>query len=60
MGISKITKDQALKILKAGLYVGVSAALDYFVSQTQGTQFGTLTPLINIILVSIKQLFTKG
>lgn len=58
MGISAINKEQAVKIVKAGFYVGVSALIDYLISETQGTQFGTLTPLINVILVSIKQLFT--
>lgn len=57
---SKLNKDQALKVVKAGVYVGVSAALDYLVSQTSGTQFGVLTPLINVVLVSLKQLFTPA
>lgn len=60
MSISKITKDQAVKILKAALYVGISAALDLLISQSTDTQFGVLTPVINIVLVSIKQAFTPA
>lgn len=58
MSISVLSKEQAIKVIKAGLYVVVSALIDYLISETQGTQFGTLTPVINIILVTIKQLFT--
>lgn len=57
---SAITVDQAKKILRAALYVSISAGLDFLISQTQGTQFGVLTPVINVVLVSIKQLFTEG
>lgn len=56
---SKLNKAQVVKILKVALYVGVSAALDYLISLTTDTQFGTLTPVINITLVAIKQFFTK-
>jgi len=58
--MSPITKDQWKKVLVAMLYVGGSAMLDYVISITQGTQFGTLTPIINIVAVTIKQLFTKA
>lgn len=58
--MSPITKDQWKKVLVATLYVGGSAMLDYVISITQGTQFGTLTPIINIVAVTIKQLFTKA
>lgn len=57
---STLTRDQAVKVLKAAAYVGVSAVLDYLVSQTQGTQFGTLTPVINVVLVTVKQAFTSN
>lgn len=57
--ISKLNKEQAIKVLKAGIYVGISAVLDFLISETAGTQFGTLTPVINIVLVTIKQLFTR-
>lgn len=54
-----ITKDQWLEILKATLYVGVSASLDYLIALSTGSQFGPLTPVINIILVTVKKLFTS-
>lgn len=58
--ISKITKEQGLKILKATIYVGISAMLDYLISISTGSQFGVWTAPINVALVTIKQLFTKG
>jgi hypothetical protein len=57
--LSPITKDQAKAILKAALYVSISAGLDYLISESQGTQFGVLTPLINVVLVTIKKAFTE-
>lgn len=60
MSISKITQDQFKKITKAALYVGVSAVLDYLISQSTGSQFGVLTPVINVVLVTVKQAFTKA
>ena len=55
---SAINKEQAIKVVKAAGYVGVSAALDFLISSTSGTEFGVLTPVINIALVTVKQLFT--
>lgn len=60
MSISPITREQSLKILKAAVYVGLSATLDYLISVTAGTQFGVLTPVINVALVTVKQLLTEG
>lgn len=59
--MSPINKDQLVKILKAALYVGVSAILGYFIALTtdQPELFGVFTPLINVILVTLKQLFTS-
>ena len=51
-----MNKDKTLKILKAAGYVGVSAMLDYLISATGGTEFGVLTPIINIVLVTARQL----
>lgn len=55
---SKLDTAQAIAVCKAGLYVGVSAILDYFISHSTGTQFGVLTPVINVILVLLKKIFT--
>lgn len=57
--MSPLDKAQAMKIVKVTAYVAVSAALDYLISISMGTQFGPLTPLINILLVSVRQLFKR-
>lgn len=56
----EITKTQALKIAKAALYVGLSAILGYFIAFVQGNpeMFGVYAPIINIVLVTVKQVFT--
>jgi hypothetical protein len=51
-------KKQWLDILKALVYVSLSAGLDYLISLSAGTTFGTLTVPINIALVFIKKLLT--
>lgn len=58
MNISPISEDQAIKILKTMAYVGFSAILDYCISVSAGTTFGVFTPIINVVLVTIKQLYT--
>lgn len=55
---TKLDLAQAKKVLKAALYVSISAGLDLLISQTTDTQFGVLTPVINTVLVLVKQLFT--
>jgi hypothetical protein len=57
---SAISLEQAKQILKAAIYVSVSAGIDFLISQTQGTEFGTLTPVINVILVTIRKIFTEA
>lgn len=58
---SRITPDQARSILKVALYVAVSAGVSYLISvlADQPELFGSLTPLVNIVLVAIKQVFSK-
>lgn len=51
-------KKQMLEILKATAYVGCSAILDYVISISIGTTFGTLTVPINILAVFLKKLIT--
>lgn len=62
MQVSKITKQQAIKIVKTALYIGVSAVISYFITLTteQPELFGPLTAIVNIVLVTIKQFFTEG
>lgn len=61
MQASKITKDQAAKILKAALYVGISAIISYLISllADQPDLIGPLTPIVNVVLVALKQVFTQ-
>ena len=60
-GISRIDKAQAMKILKAFVYVSVSAGLGYLITLTtdQPQLFGVFAIVINSGLVALKQLFTK-
>ena len=60
--ISPVTKAQWLKVLKAALYVGASAVISFFVSLLADNPdlFGPLTPLVNVALVTVKQLFSKA
>lgn len=61
MSVTKIDKAQAVKIIKAAAYVTVSAVIAYFISliTEQPELFGVYTPIINIVLVTVKQLFTN-
>ena len=54
------TKEQILKVLKVGAWIAVSAFIDYLISQTTDMQFGVLTPIINFVLVTLKQFVSKG
>ena len=62
MTVSKITKDQAVKIVKAVFYVSVSAGLAYLITLTNDNPdlFGIYTVIINGLLVTIKQALTPG
>lgn len=62
MQVSPITKDQWGKIAKAALYVGLSAIISYLISLIADNPnlLGPLTPIVNIVLVTLKQVFTKG
>lgn len=58
---SAISKDQWLKVGKAALYVGLSAVISYLITliADQPELFGPLTPIVNIVLVTLKQIFTQ-
>lgn len=60
MQVTKITKEQSGKILKTALYIGASAVISYLITLTTNDPelFGPLTALINVGLVTLKQLFT--
>lgn len=56
-----LTKKQAGKIGKTALYIGVSAIISYLITLTteQPNMLGAYTGLVNLLLVSLKQLFTE-
>lgn len=58
---SAITQDQWIKVAKAAGYVGISAILSYLIAflADKPEAFGALTPVVNVLLVTIKQIFTK-
>lgn len=62
MSVSKLDSKQQVKVIKAGVYVGVSALIAYVISAiTNSPQlFGALTPLVNVGLVALKQLLTPA
>lgn len=59
---STVTKDQWGKIAKAALYVGLSAIISYFIGLIADNPnlVGPLTPIINVVLVGLKQVFTPA
>lgn len=58
---TKLTKDQTLQILKAGAYIGLSAVIGYFITLLTDNPelLGVYTPIVNIVLVTIKKIFTQ-
>lgn len=53
------TKTQGLSILKATIYVAVSAAISYLITllADQPDLLGVLTPIVNVVLVTLKKFF---
>lgn len=62
MSLSKLNTSQQIKVIKAGFYVGISALIAYIISAITNNPhlFGALTPLVNVVLVTLKQLFTPA
>jgi hypothetical protein len=60
MKATTVTNEQLLKIVKAAAYVGASAAISYLISLIAGDPdlFGPMTPIVNVVLVGVKQIFT--
>ena len=58
---SKVTVNQWVQVLKAGLYVGVSAVLAFFISVVTENPdlFGVFTPVVNVVLVTVKKVFSE-
>ncbi len=61
MSVSKLNKAQTLKIVKTLAYVGISAVLGAAIAGVQGQPelFGVYAPLVNVVLVTLKQFFTE-
>lgn len=61
MKASKISKDQTIKIAKTAAYLAASTVIGYFISvlTEQPEIFGVYTPIVNIVLVTVKQVFTE-
>ena len=61
MQVSKITKAQALKILKTAVYIAVSGALSALIAYATDNKdaLGVFYVVINLGLVTLKQLFTQ-
>lgn len=59
---SKITKEQGKKIVKVALYAGLSAGISALIALIASNPllFGVLTPVVNILLVTLKQAVTEG
>ena len=59
--MSVITKEQGIKIVKTSGYIAVSAVLGYLIAllADQPELFGVFTPIVNIVLVTIKQALSK-
>lgn len=55
-----INKEQALKVLKTAAYVAISAALGVIIAFVTDNpeMFGIYSPIINVVLVTLKQVFT--
>ena len=60
MALTKLDKTQSVKILKTVGYVAASAVIGYLLTlvTNQPELFGVFTPIVNIVLVALKQLFT--
>lgn len=58
---SKLDQKQVFSILKTFVYIGFSGAISALLSYATDNKdmFGLYWPLINILLVTLKQVFTK-
>lgn len=59
---SAITREQLLKIVKAAGYVGLSALISGLIAliASNPVLFGVLTPVVNVLLVTLKQALTPA
>lgn len=57
---SALNKDQVLKVAKTAAYIAASAVIGYLLTLATDNQaaFGIYWPVVNVVLVTLKQLFT--
>jgi hypothetical protein len=62
MKASPITKKQLTHIVKVAVYAGISAGLAGIVAliASNPVLFGALTPVINILVVTLEKVFTSA
>lgn len=60
MAVSTLSKNQWLDLGKVCLYVAISAIISYLISliTTNPNLVGPLTPVVNVVLVALKKVFT--
>lgn len=60
--MSPVTKAQWLKVAKTAIYVTISSLVGYAISLTtnQPELFGAYAGIVNVVLVTLKQLFTDS
>lgn len=60
MKATKLNKPQLKKVGKAAAYIGISAAISAVIAAIASNPvlFGPLTPVVNVLLVTLKQVFT--
>lgn len=58
---SRLSVEQAKKVLRAMIYVAISSAITTAITYATDNQelFGVFYPLVNFALVLLKQVFTK-
>lgn len=56
-----LTKEQSLHVLKVASYAAASAVISYLISlmTNDPALFGTLTPVVNVMLVAAKKAFEQ-
>lgn len=59
---SKINRDQFAKIVKVAVYLALSSVIAGVISMIadEPNLFGPLTPVVNILLVTLKQALTAA
>jgi len=61
MKITKLSKAQLLGLVKVAAYLAVSAVISYLITLSTDNPefFGVLTPIVNLGLVALRDLFKQ-